>query len=115
MNEQMLETEIAAKASKAPRLTPEMIDAEIITEQYHVFPGTTVTVCCLTLRNGFNTIGHSACVSPDNFDEAIGRKVARDKARDKIWELEGYLLREMLWFDAENKIGLIEMTDKVPT
>ena len=30
------------------------------------------------------------------FDEEIGRSIARSNARDKIWQLEGYLLRERL-------------------
>jgi hypothetical protein len=40
--------------------------------------------------------GESAAASPENYDEAIGRKIARDNARQKIWSLEGYLLREKL-------------------
>ena len=63
---------------------------------YYVFPGTTVTICCLTLRNGYNVIGESASVSLENFHEDIGKKVAYIKARDKIWALEGYLLKSKL-------------------
>ena len=72
------------------------MDATIVSEQFHVFPGTTMTVCALTLRNGYIVIGESAAASPENFDEAIGRKIARENARNKIWALEGYLLREKL-------------------
>lgn len=95
-DEAAIEAELQAKGKTAPRLTPADIDATIASEQYHVFPGTTLTVCCLTLRNGFQVVGESASASPENFDEAIGRKIARDRARDKIWPLEGYLLRERL-------------------
>lgn len=94
--EQEIEQEIRAKGLDAPRLTPDAIDAAIAGEQYHVFPGTTLTVCCLTLRNGFSVTGQSAAASPENFDAEVGRKIARAEARDKIWELEGYLLRERL-------------------
>ena len=73
-----------------------MIDAAIVSEQYHVFPNTTLTVCALTLRNGFIVVGESAAASPENFDQAIGRKIARENARNKIWAFEGYLLREKL-------------------
>ena len=76
-----------------PRLTPAHIDAQIVSEAFHVFPGTTLTVCALTLRNGFNVVGESAAASPANFDVALGQKIARERARDKIWALEGYLLR----------------------
>jgi len=78
----------------APRVTDERIDSLIVAEQYHQFPGTTVTVCCLTLENGFNAIGESACVSPELFNAELGRKIAREKARDKLWVLEGYLLHQ---------------------
>jgi hypothetical protein len=96
MNEQSIENEIQAKGLNAPRLTPELIDSVILAEQYYVFPGTTLTVCCLTLRNGYTVSGESAAASPSNFDEQIGRKIARQNARDKIWSLEGYLLKQKL-------------------
>jgi hypothetical protein len=95
-NEAAIEKEIQDKGLNAPRLNPQMIDATIVSEAYHVFPGTTLTVCALKLRNGFIVTGESAAASPSNFDEAIGRKIARDNARAKIWALEGYLLREKL-------------------
>ena len=96
MSEQDIEAEIQAKGLNAPRLNPAHIDATIASEDYHVFPGTTLTVCCLTLRNGFTVTGESAAASPENFDVGIGRKLAREQARNKIWALEGYLLKERL-------------------
>ena len=53
-------------------------------------------MCCLTLQNGFTVTGESACASPENFDAELGRKIARDNARNKIWALEGYLLKQRL-------------------
>ena len=95
-DEAQIEAEIQAKGLNAPRLTPMLIDDTIRSEQYHVFPGTTMTVCALTLRNGYIVTGESAAVSTQNFDAAIGRKIARENARNKIWALEGYLLRQTL-------------------
>lgn len=95
-DEQALNQHLVDKGLTAPRVTPDQIDAKILAEQYHVFPGTTVTVCCLTLQNGFTVTGESACASPENFDEAVGRSIAKRNARDKIWSLEGYLLREKI-------------------
>jgi hypothetical protein len=96
MSEHQIEAEIQQKGLNAPRLTPADIDAVIAGEQYHVFDGTTLTVCCLHLRNGFTVTGESASASPENFDAEIGRKIARQNAREKIWALEGYLLKERL-------------------
>ena len=94
MNEAAVEKEIIEKGLVAPRVTPERVDSRILSEHYHVFPSTTVTVCCLLLVNGFTVVGESACASPENFNEELGRKIARDNARQKIWALEGYLLRD---------------------
>jgi hypothetical protein len=56
----------------------------------------TLTICILVLENGFIVTGESACASPENFDAEIGQKIARENARNKIWMLEGYLLKEKL-------------------
>jgi Phage protein (N4 Gp49/phage Sf6 gene 66) family len=90
-SEASIEAEIQTKGLNAPRLTPALIDAQIVSETYHVFPGTTMTV-----RNGYHVTGESAAASPENFDEAIGKRIARDNARNKIWALEGYALKNAL-------------------
>lgn len=92
MNEQELELELVEKGLNAPRLNPDKIDAMIKDALYYVFPGTTLTVCCLRLVNGFTVTGESACVDPANFNEEVDRKIAWANARDKIWLLEGYAL-----------------------
>jgi len=91
-SEQEFEKDIQKKGLTANRLTPDDISDLIESSQYHVFKGTTTTVCCLTLSNGFTVIGESACVDPDNFDKGIGEEIAYNEARQKIWSLEGYLL-----------------------
>jgi len=96
MSEQSIEKEIQDKGLNAPRLTPDLINSKIKTSDYYVFPNSCLTVCCLTLANGFTVTGESACVSSENFDEEIGCKVSFEQARDKIWMLEGYLLRNEL-------------------
>lgn len=96
MSEAATESEIQAKGLNAPRLTPALIDSAIADEDYYVFPKTQLTVCCLTLKNGFAVVGESACASPANFNAELGCKIARERARDKIWALEGYLLKQRL-------------------
>lgn len=96
LDEQQVENEILEKGLTAPRVTPELLDSLIVSEDYHVFYGTSMTVCCLKLANGFTVTGESGCASPKNFNAELGRKIARAKARDKIWMLEGYLLCQRL-------------------
>jgi len=54
-------------------------------------------VCVLTLKNGFTVTGESACASPENYNQEIGEKIAKENAVDKIWPLEGYLLKQKLF------------------
>lgn len=71
--------------------------------QYIVLPNTTVTICNITLENGFSVRGESACVDPAMFNEAIGKQIAYDNAFDKIWQLEGYLLKEKLFQESQRQ------------
>jgi len=100
MSEQEIEQEIQDKGLTAPRLTPALIDSAWTSKVFHVFGDTCLTVCCLTLKNGFTVTGESACASPENFNQEIGEKIAYEQARNKIWVLEGYLLKQKLYQDS---------------
>ena len=96
IDDQKLEYEIQNKGINAPRLTPAHIDSTIKDISYHRLTDV-LTVCVLTLMNGFTVTGESACASTENYNEEIGNKVAFENAREKIWMLEGYLLKEKLY------------------
>ena len=123
MNEIELENEIQAKGLTAPRVTPQRIEEVIEDVQYFTagdgaygyqtreetvdvatYPSALdlLTFCVITLKNGFTVTGESACASPENFNEEIGRKIAYDNAKNKIWPLEGYLLKEQLHKESKN-------------
>ena len=118
ITEQQIEQEIQDKGLNAPRLTPDHIDAVIEDVQYFTagdgaygyqtrdetvdtatYPEALnlLTFCVITLKNGFTVTGESACASPENFNAEIGQKIAYENARNKIWQLEGYLLKEKLY------------------
>lgn len=114
--EQSIEAEIQAKGLTAPRVMPDDIQQEIVGEHYFTaeqgarhpdaqnpldfgdIPGNLglLTFCVLRLRNGFTVTGESACASPENFDAAIGRRIARENAVQKVWPLLGFRLRDKL-------------------
>lgn len=96
MNDASTETMILEKGLTAPRVTLAHIESRIAKAEFHRLTGT-LTVCVLTLANGFTVTGESACASPENFNEEIGRDVARKNAREKIWQLEGYRLKQCLY------------------
>jgi hypothetical protein len=101
------EKELNEKAV-APRVTLEQLEANIRDETYFTAadaagihsaprgPLDLLTFCVLTLQNGFTVTGQSACASPENYDENIGRRVARGDAIRQVWALMGYELRSKL-------------------
>lgn len=62
---------------------------------YKVFHRVFDKQCILVARleNGFTIVGESACVDPSNYDEDIGYSIALERIKEKVWELEGYLLQ----------------------
>lgn len=89
--------EVAVVKQTAPRVTKEMIQDRIASKEFYIVPGTTLTLCILTMVNGFSVRGESACVSPENFNKEIGEHYAFEDAFRQLWALEAYLLKERLF------------------
>jgi hypothetical protein len=73
-------------------VTEEMIERLVYSIDYTRL-GVKTTVCLVTLKNGFELVGTSACVDPKNYIESTGREIALKDALDKMWMLEGYRLQ----------------------
>lgn len=95
-----IETEIQAKGLTAPRITPADLEAAIAHTEYvkHVsYSGQVLRWAVLTTHNGYAVAGRpSVAVSPANDDEEIGCKVARENAKQELWPLLGYALKQKL-------------------
>jgi hypothetical protein len=76
------------------KVTEADIKARIKSVEYHVLPGTTCTICNITLDNGFSVRGESACVDPANFDTEKGKLYSYERAFNNLWPLFGFLLAE---------------------
>ena len=84
--------------TEAPKVSFERVDWIMNNSQINVqtvFDKCTIVSC--KLPNGFVIVESSACVSPENYSKDIGVDICLDKIRDKIWELEGYVLQESLY------------------
>ena len=86
--------EKAIAAQPYPKVTRDSIEAKIVKVDYLVLPESTVTLCNITMKNGFSVRGESACIDPRNFNVEIGKGLAHRNAFDKLWAFEGYLLAE---------------------
>lgn len=81
----------------APRITQEIIERRITEILYYgpeVTGLPTLTICSIVLDNGFSVRGESACVNVENFDAAIGKRLAYQNAFGKLWPFFGFMLAE---------------------
>jgi hypothetical protein len=91
----LVEAQELVETKTAPKVTLADIKAKIATAVYFQHDAT-LTLCILTMRNGFHVVGTSAPASAENFDPRVGERLAYENAVRQIWPLEGYLLRERL-------------------
>lgn len=88
----------AMRARPYPRVSKERIEEKIASTHYifqeapGIPPG--LTICIITMKNGFFVLGKSAPVDLRNFNPEIGRHFAYEDAFRQLWPLEGFLLKE---------------------
>ena len=121
---------IDAGADKAPRITPDYIKSLIKSKVFftaqegyrgnqlntkypdEIGDGDTsldlLTICVLTLENGFTVTGTSPCASPENSNFELGCTIAEQKATEQVWALEGYRLKQRLFEEAQTKASLAD-------
>lgn len=74
--------------ARGPKTTVTEKDVnELVAQEYYQKLGRKTTVCLLTLVNGFEVAATVSCVDPMKFDLGVGKKLAKDKALAKVWEL----------------------------
>lgn len=91
----LAEAQAIVETKTAPRITLDGIKAAIAETEYFRAKET-LTICILTMRNGFHIIGKSACASPENYDQAVGERYAYDDAVRQVWGFEAYALKERI-------------------
>ena len=84
----------SAAVAVAPRVSKADIEAKISKVDYLGYG--LLTLCIITMQNGFMVLGKSAPASPENYNEQLGQQLAYEDAFRQVWPLEGYVLRERL-------------------
>lgn len=88
-----------------PRVTFDQLQANIVGKKF--IQHDLLTICVLTLANGFTVLGQSACAVPGNFKLDVGQRLAEQDAQNKIWALMGYELK--------TKVALVQqMVSQLP-
>jgi hypothetical protein len=76
----------------APSISAEMVE-RFIDHHETVTMGGKTTVVRAVLKNGFEIVESSSCVSAENYDEKLGEEICMERITDKVWELLGFLLQ----------------------
>lgn len=101
--------ELSARGATHPRISLDDINDSVVAENYFTAGEAAealgqpvlaslhlLTICVLTVKNGFTVIGKSAPASPENFDARKGQVFAREDAIRQLWPLMGFSLRDRL-------------------
>lgn len=78
--------------TEAPSISAEMVE-RFIDHHETVTMGGKTTVVRAVLKNGFEIVESSSCVSAENYDEKLGEEICMERIGNKIWELLGFLLQ----------------------
>lgn len=78
--------------TEAPSISQEMVD-NFIDHTEVITMGDKNTVVCAVLKNGFEIVESSACVSAENYDEKLGEEICMKHIKNKVWFLLGFLLQ----------------------
>lgn len=76
----------------APSISAEMVE-RFIDHHETVTMGGKTTVVRAVLKNGFEIVESSSCVSAENYDEKLGEEICMERIMNKVWELLGFLLQ----------------------
>lgn len=105
MNDAEIESRIDYLGLSGPRVTQKDVNDFISKRVFYRFPDTTLTICCLYLKNGYTVTGESACISTENYNEELGKSIAETNAIDKIWELLGFLMKHNLYLEKNSVVS----------
>lgn len=77
------------------KITPEMVENSISSVEF-VERKNKLTVCIITLNNGFMVTGETGVIRPELYDAELGKKYSEENARNKIWFYLGVCLQESI-------------------
>ena len=81
-------------------ITNEHVESVIANEYYDYKKESGMTLCFLTLANGFIVHGEAHILVYEWYDEQVSKERARANAKDKIWVLEAYRLKQQEYEDS---------------
>lgn len=86
-----------ARESVYPNVPDNLEPSEKMDRQQVVYNGAmkrgeVLTICLMTLHNGFMVLGKSAPASPANYDADLGRKLAYEDCIRQLWPLCAFSL-----------------------
>lgn len=78
-----------------PKITPEMVANSIMNIEFIEFKDR-LTICVITLNNGFMVTGETGVIRSELFDSELGKKYSQENAMNKVWFYLGVCLQESI-------------------
>jgi len=83
-------TEVAKELVRnGNKISQEFVDDIAKKAEYTYFNTKNTVICVIRLETGHELIGYAQVIDEKNFDLGIGKKIARKKAIEKLWQLVG--------------------------
>lgn len=97
------DAELQARADRlgAQFVNESKLRSNIKDVQYVIVPGSQLTICVITLLNGYTVTGESACADPLMFDKDVGEKFAFAAAERKVWPLLVYAPKQEIFLNGD--------------
>ena len=81
------------KGKLSPDFINKLADDSV---KIYLHPTETMRICILQLTTGHEVYGVAQVLRAENDNESLGKKVAYDNARDKIWSTMGSIAKALL-------------------
>jgi len=78
-----------ALKSNNGKIPQELIEIEASKAKKTYFKTDNTVICVMRLESGHEIVGYAQVLDKNNFDENIGKRVAENKCKDKLWEVLG--------------------------
>lgn len=90
-----------SKGVTAPRVTPEMVYATIVSKSFTALPSGKSMVCEIVLEDGWVCHGIATVVSKENYKTDIAEGISYEKARSEAFKHTASILQFKLFEEAK--------------
>ena len=78
------------------KISQGFIELESSRASKQFFCTNNTVICVMRLDSGHEVVAYAQVLDEKNFNEDVGKRVAADKCKDKLWELFGNIAKAIM-------------------